>query len=152
ESVYSATVKKIDRYNPSKNNSGIKTKRLYNMIGRNISSNQTLSPPKIQIVEEDGSIYELVFNDMDPLYSVYFLAEDKYGNVYFKFYYYQGKKPQQIHKYNPQLEFLSKIKNIHYSNNFSITQDKVIDHKGNIYIMHLSDLGVQIKKWHLNDK
>jgi len=130
-------------------NSGTTSKRLYNHIGREYSPNTGLQNPKISITNEDATTYEIIFDNMSPLYSVHFLSEDVYGNVYFIFFYYQRRKPAQIWKYSPLLKLVARIDDIPYPEGFLGTKIHVLDGEGNIYVMKFSDTGIQVIKWYV---
>jgi hypothetical protein len=112
--------------------------------------NNNLTKPSILIKEKDGSEFKLIFDEMSPLYDVFFVKEDKYGNSYFVFYYDDSLKPLQIHKYSPELKIVEKIVNLPYlpiHNGFPTIKPYIIDDYGNIYFMDLNKDGINILKW-----
>lgn len=148
EEVFSSTVVREGADQRTLRNSGIASARLYHRIERQVDrATGRLTSSSISVQDDSGEFRRLVFEDMDVLYGPMFIAEDDGGHVYFAFYYEQGKKPREVHRYTQGLEFVSRATPIEYNKGFLVTRDIVVTPEGDLYSMHLSDSGVKVMLW-----
>jgi len=125
---------------------GSKSKRTYTRSQDRFSPETGLLKQKMLITEKNGDKHEFTFNDVDPLYLMYFMDEDVEGNIYFACYYHKNLKPRLILKYSPDLKFLAKIE-LPVIRNFIINKREVFDEKGQIFVLNPTESGFQIIKW-----
>jgi len=125
---------------------GSTSKRTYTRSHDRFSQETGLLKQKMLITEKNGDKHEFTFNDVDPLYLMYFMDEDADGNIYFSCYYHKNLKPRLILKYSPDLEFLAKIE-LPVIKNFVINKREVFDDKGQIFVLNPTESGFQIIKW-----
>ncbi|MFA6471343.1 MAG: sugar-binding protein [Candidatus Latescibacterota bacterium] len=148
ETVYNANLKCLNTNSKLKGTLGIfgkYSKRFYKIEDNRFTRREGLLCPKISTQEEDGNIKEYEIKDIDPLYSLRYLSEDKDKNIYFLATYEELKRDSKIYKYDVNFKLITIIDTVLPSNYF-YTKEISIDENGMIFIMMMSEEGIKINK------
>jgi len=154
ESVYEAIKKELIKNKQPRgiaSRIGKISKRMYSVpyvLEKGVPTLEKGVPTIIQVIEENGTMNEIILEGIKTPYWAVLMDEDMHGNAYFSIRYPVNKLPRQIWKLNPDFELLAKIAPIPRKNITSpYVKDWDIDDEGNIYIMQIIDSGVQVIKW-----